>query len=96
MTQLTVFANIESKIDKSDFLKEELTKLLNATKKVKGCTQSRLDQDKDNPNLFKFYECWDSRESWQDHKNNESLEEFLNKTETSTKSFMLNEMTILI
>lgn len=96
MTQLTVFANIESKEEHSDFLKEELTKLLNETRNSEGCTQSRLEQDKTNPNLFKLYEYWESRESWHNSRNNRSIERFLEVTSTSTKSFMLNEMTILI
>ena len=96
MTKLTIFANIEAKEDQADFIKEELVKLLDSTRNRDGCIQSRLEQDNVDPKLFKFYEQWESREKWQNNRNTESLNDYLEKTEEYTKSFMLNEMTIVI
>lgn len=96
MTKLTIFANIEAKENQADFIKEELVKLLDSTRNRDGCIQSRLEQDNADPKLFKFYEQWESREKWQNNRNTESLNDYLEKTEEYTKSFMLNEMTIVI
>lgn len=96
MTRLTVFAEIESKDGKDGIIKDELIKLLEETKRKEGCVLSDLKQDDKNPNVFKFYEQWSSRELWQDNKNSECLQEYINKTNDSTKSFIMNEMTILI
>lgn len=90
---LTIIAKILAKEEKRDFVKKELLKLIEITKKEKGCINYDLHQDNENPNLFLFHENWESRELWQTHMNNAHLAEYIKATEGAVEEFTLNEMT---
>jgi len=55
-----------------------------------------LHQDNENPEIFVFYENWESRELWQKHMNNAHLAEYMRATKGAVSSFTLNEMTKLL
>ena len=90
---LTIVARIEAKADKVDLVKTELLKLIEPTRKEKGCIQYDLHQDDSNPELFIFFENWENRELLQDHMNSDHLKAYVQATEGSVASFTLNEMT---
>jgi len=90
---LTIVARIEAKTDKVDLVKSELLKLIEPTRKEKGCIQYDLHQDDSNPELFIFFENWENRELLQDHMNSDHLKAYVQATEGSVASFTLNEMT---
>ncbi|MCW8329044.1 antibiotic biosynthesis monooxygenase [Photobacterium sp. SDRW27] len=90
---LTIVARIEAKADKVDLVKSELLKLIEPTRKEKGCIQYDLHQDDSNPELFIFFENWESRELLQDHLNSAHLKTYVQATEGSVASFTLHEMT---
>ncbi|NIO09109.1 MAG: antibiotic biosynthesis monooxygenase [Deltaproteobacteria bacterium] len=93
MANLTIVARIEAKKDRVDLVKSELLKLIDTTRKEKGCLQYDLHQDNDNPTVFLFFENWTNRDLWQAHMNNTHIKAYRNATEGAIESFILNEMT---
>lgn len=93
--QLTVVARILAHEGKRELVKSELLKLIAPTRAEQGCLNYDLHQDNENPNLFLFYENWESRELWQVHMNNEHLAQYLKATEGAVAEFRLNEMTVI-
>lgn len=90
---LTIVARIEAKADKVDLVKTELLKLIEPTRKEEGCIQYDLHQDNSHPELFIFFENWESRELLQAHLNSDHLKAYVQATEGSVATFTLNEMT---
>ncbi len=89
---LTIVARIEAKKDSVDLVKSELLKLIAPTRKERGCLQYDLHQDNDHPEVFLFYENWESRELWQTHMKNAHLQAYTKATDGAVMNFTLNEM----
>ncbi|MFK8101169.1 MAG: putative quinol monooxygenase [Saprospiraceae bacterium] len=92
---LTIVAKILAKEEKRELVKSALLKLISTTRAEKGCINYDLHQDNENPNLFLFYENWESRELWQVHMNNDHLAQYMKVTDGAVEEFTLNEMTII-
>jgi len=92
---LTIVARVEAKEDKIEFVKSELIKLIEPTRKEAGCIKYELNQDNENPAVFIFYEKWENRELWQDHMNTDHLVAYKEATEGSVDNIILNEMTLV-
>jgi len=92
MSKLTIIAHIEANSDKIAFIKEELEKLIEPTRKEKGCLNYNLHQDNDKPEQFLFFENWESRELWQTHMQSEHLQAFVKSSEGALKSLVIQEM----
>jgi len=90
--KLTIVARIESKKNSIGVVEAELLKLIEPTRKEAGCLQYDLHQDNDHPENFLFFENWESRESWQEHMNNEHLKAYMAATEGLIEEFSINEM----
>lgn len=93
MSELTIVANITAKKDQVEKVQTALLKLIGPTRDEEGCLSYDLHQDNDNPAHFLFFECWQTRELWQQHMNNKHLKEYLSATEGAVEAFTLNEMT---
>lgn len=91
-TPLTIVARIEAKKDSIDLVKSELLKLIAPTRKEKGCIQYDLHQDTEHPEVFLFFENWESRELWQIHMANPHLKAYLEATDGAVENFTVNEM----
>ncbi|WP_026709107.1 putative quinol monooxygenase [Flavobacterium frigidarium] len=91
--QLTIVARILAKEEKRDLVKVELLKLIDFTRAEKGCINYDLHQDNKDPNLFLFYENWESYELWQIHMGNQHLADYLKATEGAVVEFIVHEMT---
>ncbi|WP_432470526.1 putative quinol monooxygenase [Amphritea sp. HPY] len=91
-TPLTIVARIEAKPDQVELVKSELTKLIEPTRKEQGCIQYDLHQDNDRPEVFVFYENWETRALWQAHMENDHLKAYLMATDGAVTGFTLNEM----
>ncbi len=89
---LTIIAKIEANPEKLDLVKSELIKLIAPTRTEEGCIRYDLHQDNDSPEIFVFYESWQSRELWQVHMNNAHLKAYMKATDGAVASFTLNEM----
>lgn len=95
MAYLTIIAKIVAKEDKVDLVKNELLKLVELTKKEKGCIGYVSHQDNNNPKYFLNYETWENEELLEVHKNNTALQEYFMATENAIEEFTVNKMTIL-
>ena len=91
-TPLTIVARIEAKPDQIELVKSELIKLIEPTRAEAGCIQYDLHQDNNQPEVFLFYENWETRELWQAHMENEHLKAYMAATEGAVADFTLNEM----
>lgn len=91
---IIIIANIKAKSDKINFVKAELTKLIEPTMSESGCLQYKLHQDNDSIAHFLFYEEWEARESWLEHLESEHLEKFRSETNGCIEEFTVNEMTL--
>lgn len=89
---LTIVARIEAKSDKVEQVKTALLKLIKPTQKEQGCLQYDLHQDNENPEVFLFYEMWESRSLWQTHMSNKHLKRYMEDTAGLVESFILNKM----
>tara|TARA_R110001606_G_scaffold399222_2_gene582413 strand:+ start:70765 stop:71058 length:294 start_codon:yes stop_codon:yes gene_type:complete len=92
---LTIIARFEAKPDKIEHVKTALLKLIEPTRKEVGCLQYDLHQDNNNPEIFVFYENWESRALWQTHMNSEHLNACKEETVGTIESFILNEMSTI-
>jgi quinol monooxygenase YgiN len=92
---LTIIARIEAKKESVELVTAELIKLIETTRKEEGCIQYDLHQDNDRPEVFFFYENWESRELWQAHMGNAHLAEYMAATEGAVTNFTINEMTVI-
>ncbi|MEN8927808.1 MAG: putative quinol monooxygenase [Flavobacteriales bacterium] len=92
MEKLTVMAQIIAKEEKRDFVKSELLKLLELTRAEEGCINYMLHQDKQNPNLFVFYENWTSKELLDKHLKSAHIVAYIKNTEGCVDDFILNEL----
>jgi len=93
--KLTIVARILAKEEKRELVKSELLKLIDITRAEEGCINYDLHQDNENPNLFLFYENWESRDLWQTHMNNDHLAQYMKATDGAVEEFTLNEMSII-
>jgi len=57
---LTVVATIKARNDTVDKVRAQLSRLVEPTRKEKGCVEYTLYQDNENPSVFIFYENWES------------------------------------
>ncbi len=89
---LTIVATITARKEQLELVKAELTRLIEPTRAEAGCIQYDLHQDNDHPEVFLFYENWESRELWQAHMDSDHLRQYLAATEGAVAEFSLREM----
>ncbi|WP_211827197.1 putative quinol monooxygenase [Kistimonas asteriae] len=89
---LTIIARIEARQGKVDRVKAALLKLIEPTRQEAGCLQYDLHQDNETPEVFIFYENWESRALLQRHMNSDHLKAYMEEVEGLVASFTLNEM----
>ncbi len=63
----TLVAKIVAKPEHRETVKQALLKIIEPTLKEEGCLLYDLHQDRNNPNLFMFYEIWGTRKLWEAH-----------------------------
>ncbi len=93
MAALTIIARILAKSEKRELVKSELMKLIEPTLAEEGCINYDLHQHNENPDLFLFYENWESRELWLKHMNTSHIEAYKVATEDAVADFNVYEMT---
>ncbi len=91
--KLTIVAKIVAKSEKLELVKQELTKLIEPTRKENGCINYDLHQDNENENVFLFFENWASRELWLEHMNTPHIATYKMTTDGAVEDFTINEMT---
>ncbi|WP_290704089.1 putative quinol monooxygenase [Amphritea sp.] len=89
---LTIVARIEARLEDVQRVKAELISLIEPTRAEQGCIQYDLHQDNQTPQVFVFYENWESRELWLRHMESEHLKRYSVAIEGAVASFTVNEM----
>lgn len=90
---LTIVANIRAKAGKEDFVRTELEKLVEPTRREAGCIQYDLHVNDEDPCHFLFFENWENRELWQAHMESGHLGTFKAATAGAVESTVIDEMT---
>ncbi|MGW9685862.1 putative quinol monooxygenase [Flagellimonas sp. 2504JD1-5] len=91
--KLTIIAKILAKEEKRELVQQELLNLIHTTMAEKGCIDYSLHQDNQNPNLFLFYENWESLDLWQKHMESAHVAACTLAIEDAIEEVVLNEMT---
>ena len=81
MNYLTVIAKIKSHPDKTEFVFENLLKMVEPTRKEKGCIDYDLCRDNDDPSIFLFYENWENADDLDAHMESDHFVECFNNIE---------------
>lgn len=95
MANLTILAKIEAKPDHSEFVKKEVLKLVEPSRKDVGCIEYRLQADNNNDCVFVMFEIWESGEMLQAHIETEHFQKFVKNTEGKIEPLVVSEMTEL-
>jgi len=93
---LTVIAQIEAKKKELAYVKAEIIKLIEPTRREEGCIVYELHQDNENETLFIFVEKWQNRELWQKHMQSKHLNNFIVNTENILEKLIVNEMSEIL
>lgn len=93
--QLPIIVKFEVKEDKIEYVKSELLKILEPTRKEDGCIQYELHQDIENPSIFMFYEIWETVDLWKAHDSMPHIVAFKKAIEGSVKNISFNKLNIL-
>lgn len=64
---LTVIAKIKANLESIELVTSELQKLVEPTRKEKGCINYDLFRDNDDPSIFLFYENWENSDDLDAH-----------------------------
>lgn len=75
----TVVAYFFAKPERRAELEEILRGFVEKTRKEPGCINYDLHQSDDDPNVFLFYENWQSRKHWDEHNQQPYLASFREK-----------------
>ncbi len=71
MQKVTVVAKLKAKEGLEEQVKSELLKLVDATRKERGCLNYDLHVSESDPGVFLFYENWVSKMALDNHFNSE-------------------------
>jgi len=89
---LTIIARIEAKKEKLELVKREIIKLIEPTLNEEGCMQYDLHQDNKVPEVFIFFENWETKALWEKHNQSTHLAEFVKATDGALESLIVNQM----
>ena len=90
-----ILARIEAKKETKKLVQDEVLKLIEPTRKEKGCIQYELFQDNEQSELFFFIETWESNKLWKLHMESKHLKNFIEQTEGALVDLNINQITKL-
>ena len=93
MNKLTVVAKLKAKQESVQKVKDELKKLIEPTRKEKGCIDYFMHQDNEDPSVFIFYENWEGEDFLDSHMKTDHFKACLSVIEDQLESFDLHKMT---
>jgi len=70
-------------------------KILEPTRKENGCILYELHQDLDNPNVFMFYEIWESKLAWRAHDQQPHIVDFKKTIEDLVEDISVHKLAII-
>jgi len=92
MTTISVVAIITAKPGTEDFVERALLNLIAPSQNDKGYIQYDLHRDMDKPNVFVFYENWESKELLDLHLQSTHLSNYQKQVEGMIESWDLKLM----
>lgn len=95
MPKLTVVAKVVAKKDSVEYVKNEMLKLIEPTRKEDGCIGYNLHQDNEDPAVFVFYETWESLACLDKHMNTDCFKNFVNAVGSLVEEMAVHKMTRL-
>ena len=95
MEKLSLVAIVKAKTDQTNFVKEEIEKLIPITRKEKGCLNYNLFQDNKDSSRFILQENWQNPDDWQAHMNNTHMKNYSEVTKDAVETWELIELTQL-
>lgn len=95
MTKLPMIVKFYVKDGKVDEVKNELLKILEPTRHEEGCLLYELHQDLNNPNIFMFYEIWETVEAWKAHDTKPHINAFRDAIKNAVDRIEVNQLKIL-
>ena len=93
--QLPIIVKFEVKTEKIAYVKSELLKILEPTKKETGCIKYDLHQDLENPSIFMFYEIWETSDLWKAHDSTPHIVAFKKAIEDAVENITFNKLVVL-
>lgn len=69
MARLSIVAIVKAQKESAELVRNELSKLVTPTRREEGCIHYLLHQDIESPEVFVFYETWESAEHLEKHLN---------------------------
>ena len=93
--QLPIIVKFKVKENRIEFVKSELLKILTPTRMEEGCVQYDLHQDIDNPNIFMFYEIWETEALWKIHDSKLHIIEFKRAIEGAIEKISFNKLILI-
>lgn len=92
MNSFVLVAKIEAKPAHRETIKNALLGIVEPTLNETGCLLYELHEDRNNKNLFIFYEIWETRSLWEDHNVSTHILKHKQDTEGMMASFELFEL----
>ncbi|NJD91886.1 MAG: antibiotic biosynthesis monooxygenase [Geobacter sp.] len=95
MSTVTIVAKLIIKEAAVAAVKAEMLKLVTPTRQEAGCLEYRLHQDNAEPNLFIFYENWQSMASFEQHLNTPHYKSYSTAIEGAIAEKTVHKMTCI-
>ncbi len=95
MSKLSVVAKIVAKKGSLEIVKSELVKMIAPTRKETGCIGYALHQDNDSPEIFFFYETWESLAHLQAHMNTDHFKNYVNAVDGLIDEKIVHKLTLI-
>ncbi|MFP4478708.1 MAG: putative quinol monooxygenase [Candidatus Izemoplasmatales bacterium] len=92
---LALIVKFDVKNDQIAFVKSELMKILEPTRNEVGCMLYELHQDLEHPNIFMFYEIWETKDAWKAHDKKQHIIDFKKAIEDSVNDISFNKLKML-
>jgi len=92
LDKLTIIAKIKAKSENLNEVKRAVVKLIEPTRKEKGCIQYDLHQDQQEPEVFIFVENWESKVSWDAHMQSSHLQSFIKEMDGLLVDLTVHQM----
>ncbi len=96
MSELTLIATVVAKSASVDAVKEELTRLVEPSRREPGCLDYRLHQSQTDPAIFVFYERWQSEAHLEHHTESAHYIRCRKATENLVQERILQKLTRLV
>lgn len=94
-TQYPMIVKFIVKKDKIECIKTELLKIVEPTRSESGCIKYDLHQDLENPNIFMFYEIWETKAAWKAHDLTPHIQNFRLAIDGLVESIEFNNLRLL-